>query len=232
MTTETQFSYNSESSEFLTSQPLIYELLGRVANAVDSGRMKVSGRSIVKSDEMLGWIEELKLELPKVTSLSDQIVTKRDQMISDAEEFLRTSRADVMQETEALRQRAEEERNIILAQARNKAMEMINQSSVVHGSQEEAERIIAEAKSRAESIVGQAKREANQIRETADRATLQQSQQTDDYSRRMLMKLEEQLAHSLSQIRHGIDAVNSNMDERKQELQRIEAKNAVAKGDI
>lgn len=215
MTLETRVSYNSESSEFVSAQPVIYELLSRISNSVEENRVRATGRSLVRSDETLGLIEELKRELPKVTSLSDQIVTKRDQMLSDAEEFMDNARKNAMQEAEDLRQRAEEERDIILAQARKKAMETIDQTSVVNASKEEAKRIVKESEEEAEKLLIRAKREANTIVENADERSHRQTNETDEYSRRMLMRLEERLSQTLMQVRQGIDMVNESMEERK-----------------
>ncbi len=217
MAIETRVSYNSESSEFVSVQPVIYELLARLANSVEENRVRATGRSLVRSDETLGLIDELKRELPKVTSLSDQIVTKRDQMLSDAEDFMQNSRDNAMRESEELRKRAEEERDIILAQARKKAMETIDQTSVVNASKEEAKRIINEAEEEAEKVMIRAKREANTIVENADERSHRQTNETDEYSRRMLMKLEERLSHTLMQVRQGIDMVNESMEERKKQ---------------
>ncbi len=216
MALETRVSFNSESSEFVSAQPVIYELLSRISNSVEDNRVRATGRSLVRSDETLGLIEELKRELPKVTSLSDQIVTKRDQMLSDAEDFMQTARTDAMSEAEQLRQRAEEERDIILAQARKKAMETIDQTSVVNASKEEAKRIINEAGEEAEKLLIRAKREANTIVENADERSHRQTNETDEYSRRMLMRLEERLSQTLMQVRQGIDMVNESMEDRKQ----------------
>ncbi len=217
MALETRVSYNSDTSEFVSVQPVIYELISRIANSVEENRVRATGRSLVRADETLGLIDELKRELPKVTSLSDQIVTKRDQMLSDAEDFMQTARNDAMRESEELRQRAEEERDIILAQARKKAMETIDQTSVVNASKEEAKRIITEAEEEAEKLLIRAKREANTIVENADERSHRQTNETDEYSRRMLMKLEERLSHTLMQVRQGIDMVNESMEERKKE---------------
>ena len=217
MALETRVSYNSDSTEFVSVQPVIYELISRIANSVEENRVRATGRSLVRADETLGLIDELKRELPKVTSLSDQIVTKRDQMLSDAEDFMQIARNDAMQEAEELRKRAEEERDIILAQARKKAMETIDQTSVVNASKEEAKRIIQEAEEEAEKLLIRAKREANTIVESAEDRSHRQTNETDEYSRRMLMKLEERLSHTLMQVRQGIDMVNESMEERKKE---------------
>ncbi len=217
MTLETRVSYNSESSEFVSAQPVIYELLSRIANSIEENRVRATGRSLVRSDETIGLIEELKRELPKVTSLSDQIVTKRDQMLSDAEEFMVSARNDAMREAEELRQRAEEERDIILAQARKKAMETIDQTSVVNASKEEAKRIVSEAEEEAEKLLIRAKREANTIVENSEERSHRQTNETDEYSRRMLMRLEERLSQTLMQVRQGIDMVNESMEDRKKQ---------------
>ena len=217
MTLETRVSYNSDSSEFVSVQPMIYELISRIANSVEENRVRATGRSLVRSDETLGLIDELKRELPKVTSLSDQIVTKRDQMLSEAEDFMQSARNNSMRESEELRQRAEEERDIIIAQARKKAMQTIDQTSVVNASKEEAKRIIKDADEESEKLLIRAKREANTIVENADERSHRQTNETDEYSRRMLMKLEERLSLTLMQVRQGIDMVNESMEERKKE---------------
>ena len=217
MTLETRVSYNSDSSEFVSVQPMIYELISRIANSVEENRVRATGRSLVRSDETLGLIDELKRELPKVTSLSDQIVTKRDQMLSEAEDFMQSARNNSMRESEELRQRAEEERDIIIAQARKKAMQTIDQTSVVNASKEEAKRITTEADEESEKLLIRAKREANTIVENADERSHRQTNETDEYSRRMLMKLEERLSLTLMQVRQGIDMVNESMEERKKE---------------
>ena len=219
-------SYNSESSEYVSAQPVIYELLARISTQIEDGRMRVTGRSMVRADAVLGLIEDLKRELPKVTSLSDQIVTKRDQMLTDAEDFMQKARHDSMREAQAIRTRAEEERDIILAQARKKAMEMIDQTAVVIGAKEESERIKKEASADAEAILIRAKREANTIVDDAREIYGKRTDEVEEYTKMMLMKLEEHLSHSLMQVRQGIDVVNENVETRKRQSANNMANNA------
>ena len=54
MALETRVSYNSESSEFVSAQPIIYELLSRIANSIEENRVRATGRSLVRSDETIG----------------------------------------------------------------------------------------------------------------------------------------------------------------------------------
>ena len=226
MTVDSRVNFNADTSDFIASQPVVYELISRLAMSLDENRVRATGRSLVRTDETLGLIEELKRELPKITSLSDQIVTKRDQMLSNAEEFMQTARENSMKESQELRTRAEEERDIILAQARKKAMETIGQTSVVNASKEEAKRLVKEAEEEAEKLMIRAKREASAIVESADERSDRQINETDEYSRRMLMKLEERLSNTLMQVRQGIDMINESMEDRKQQRAQIKATQA------
>ncbi len=221
MTTETKLSYNAEGSEFAASPATVYELIARIESIVEAGRMRGTGRSMLKSSETLGIVEDLKSEMPKIMSLSDQILLKKDQTISEAEHFAQASRENVMRETEEMRRRAEDERNIIISQAQSQARELIEKSSVVKASREEAERIVEEAKNDAEKIMVRAKREANTIVDAADERSYRQIMETDEYSKKLMMKLEERLAQQIMQIRQGIDAVNESMEERERQHSRI-----------
>ena len=221
MATETKVSYNSESSEFASTPATIYELIDRVETLLEDGRMRGTGRSVLKITEVLGLIEELKREMPKITSLSDQIMMKKDEMMGEAEQFAEAARENAMQEAEELRQRAEDERDIIIAQAKKQAAGMLEQSSVVKASQHESGKIIEEANSEAEKILVRAKREANTIVDSAEERAYRQIMETDEYSRKLLMKLEERLSQTVNQIRKGIDTVNDSMEEREKETNRV-----------
>ena len=45
MAVETRVSYNSDSTEFVSVQPVIYELISRIANSVEENRVRATGRS-------------------------------------------------------------------------------------------------------------------------------------------------------------------------------------------
>ena len=54
MALDTRVSFNSDSSEFVSAQPIIYELISRLANAIEENRVRATGRSLIRSDETLG----------------------------------------------------------------------------------------------------------------------------------------------------------------------------------
>ncbi len=217
MATETQVSYNSESSEFASTPATIYELIDRLETLAQDGRMRGTGRSVLKLSEVLGLIEDLKREVPKITSISDQIMMKRDEMVGDATRFAEATRGNATREAIELRQRAEDERNIIIAQAKKQASGMLEQSSVVKASRDEAEKIIEEAKTEAEKTLVRAKRQASTIVDSSEERAYRQIMETDEYSRKLLMKLEERLSQTINQIRQGIDTVNDSMEEREKQ---------------
>lgn len=221
MATEAQVSYNSESSEFASTPATIYELIARLEALVEDGRMRGTGRAVLKMSEALGLIEELKREMPKITSLSDQIMMKKDQLMGEAEEFVDAARENAIQEAQEIRERAESEREVIIAQAKKQAAGMLEQSSVVQASKGQADTIVEEANAESEKILVRAKREANTIVDSAEERAYRQIMETDEYSRKLLMKLEERLSQTINQIRQGIDTVNDSMEEREKEHNRL-----------
>lgn len=221
MATET-LSYNAEGSEFASSPATVYELITRIETMVQEGRMRGMGRSMLKSSEVLGLIEDLKRELPKITSLSDQVLMKKEEMISEAKRFVETSRRQAQSEAQKIRQQAEEERSVIIGQAQNKSREILDQSAVVKSARDEGDKIIEESKEESEKVMVRAKREAKTIVDSAEDRAYRQIMETDEYSRKLLMKLEERLSQTIMQIRQGVDAVNESMEEREKEYtQRI-----------
>ena len=230
MALDTTVRYNSDVSEVASAPATLFDLVGRIDNLVDDGKMRGTGRTMMKLDEVKGLVNDIKRELPKITSVSDQIVMKRDEMLSEAEGFMESSRQLAMKESEEMRSKAREERDAIIAQAKRKAMEVVEQSSVIKASKVEAERIIELANEESEKILVRAKREANTIVNAADERSSRQTMETDEYSRRMLMKLEERLSHTLFQIRQGIDVVNESLEEREKQQSRAQAMRANIEG--
>ena len=223
MTLETTVSYNSEMSEVASAPATLYDLVERIDKLAEDGKVRGTGRTMLKLNEIQGLITDIKHELPKVTSVSEQIVMKRDEMISEAETYMESTRQLATKEADEMRHKAREERDAILAQAKKKAMEVVEQSSVIKASKVEAERIIEHASEEAEKITVRAKREANTIVSAADEKSSRQTMETDEYSRRMLMKLEERLSHTLMQVRQGIDVVNESLEEREKQRSRAQA---------
>ena len=221
MTTDTQVSYNSDTSQIAATPATIYEVISRIEVLIEDGRVRGTGRSMLKASEAMGLVEDLKRELPKITSLSDQIMMKRDQMLGEAEQLVTTSKENSAREAAETRRRAEDERNIIIAQAKKQANELLEKSALVKASNEEAAKVIEEAKEEAEKIILRSKREANTIIDVAEERAYRQVMETDEYSRKLLMKLEERLSQTIMQIRHGIDAVNESMEEREKEHARL-----------
>lgn len=226
MTLETTVSYNSDVSEVASAPATLFDLVDRIDKIAADGRVRGTGRTMMKLNEVQGLIADIKRELPKITSVSDQIVMKRDEMLSEAEGYRESTRQLVMREVEEMRSKAREEREAIITQAKKKAMEVVEQSSVIKASKVEAERIIELANEEAEKITVRAKREANTIVDAADERSSRQTMETDEYSKRMLMKLEERLSHTLMQIRQGIDVVNESLEEREKQQSRAMAMRA------
>lgn len=226
MAIETTVTYTSDVSEVASAPQTLFDLVERIDKLAADGRVRGTGRTMLKLNEVEGLIGDIKRELPKITSVSDQIVMKRDEMLSEAEGYMESTRQLAMKEVEEIRSKAREERDAIITQAKKKAMEVVEQSSVIKASKVEAERIIEVANEEAEKLLVRAKREANTIVGAADERSNRQTMETDEYSKRMLMKLEERLSSTLMQIRQGIDVVNQSLEEREKQQTRANAMRA------
>lgn len=215
MTTEPTVSFKTDVSEVASAPQTLRELVERLSDMVAGGKMRATGRTMLKMDEVMGLIEDVKRELPKITSVADQIVMKREELLSEAETYMDSTRQLAQKEVEEMRSKAREEREAIIAQAKKKSQEIVEQSSVIKASKVEAERIIEDANEEKEKILVRSKREANTIVNQADERARRQTMETDEYSKRMLMKLEERLSYTLQQIRQGIDSINESLEERE-----------------
>ncbi len=149
----------------------ILQLIDRLEEIFNESRaIPLTHSVIVDEDRMLDIIDQMRITIPEEVKKAQQILTQRDRILAQAQE--------------------EAERTLNLA--RERAEQMVHQSTIVVEAQKEAERIL-----------NQAQQEADHIRREADAYALQS-----------LQRLEEEIERLLRQVRNGIATLQKSVGEK------------------
>lgn len=132
-------------------------------------------------------LEDLLKKGKKVPLVSGVVVDQEEGL-----EVIRQMRASLPQELREAR-RINEEREAILAQAREETKALLNERQLLHRAEEEKARILEEAR-----------REAEEVRRGAD-----------EYALQVLGQLEDQLATVQATVRNGLELLQKRRKEGK-----------------
>lgn len=132
-------------------------------------------------------LEDLLKKGKKVPLVSGVVVDQEEGL-----EVIRQMRASLPQELREAR-RINEEREAILAQAREETKALLNERQLLHRAEEERARILEEAR-----------REAEEVRRGAD-----------EYALQVLGQLEDQLATVQATVRNGLELLQKRRKEGK-----------------
>ncbi|MBQ9120090.1 MAG: ATPase [Lachnospiraceae bacterium] len=122
----------------------IEQVIDDIYEFIESCKMQPLSQTkiIVPKDEMYDLLDELKLRMPDEIKRYQKIIANRDALIADAEE------------------KAE----VIKAQAREHANQLVSENEISRQAYEQANAMIQEATARAEAILREANEEAEQLR--------------------------------------------------------------------
>ena len=157
------------------------------------------------------------VDIDELTNLSDQLEGGMPQSIQEADEILRQKESILsLAHMEAQRIKSVSEREVseMTLAAKLERETKIGDSEILKAATEEGEGLKEGAMSEAQSIVKDAQRKAYRIINDAEASEMTRRDGADQYSREDLFNLEEQLSESLGQVRRGIDALRSGIDDK------------------
>ncbi|MDA1010075.1 MAG: hypothetical protein O2888_01230 [Chloroflexi bacterium] len=145
-------------------------------------KMPIGNRAIIDRRRMLDLIDQMRVAVPHEVREAQDIVAER----------------------EAIRREAEEEGRIIIAQAEERAAELIEEHSITEGAKQRAEEISVEAERRLEEQVAAVNRDIQQRVQESRRIAREQMAAADEYARELLVRLERQLQAFQNSVRAGV----------------------------
>lgn len=146
-------------------------------------KMPIGNRAIVDRRRMLDLIDQMRIAVPREVREAQDIVAQRD----------------------AIRREAEEEGRIIVAQAEERAADLVEEHAITDGAKRRAEEIAVEAERRLEVQIDAANRDMQARLQESRRVAREQMAAADDYARELLLRLERQLAAFQNSVRAGVE---------------------------
>jgi hypothetical protein len=145
-------------------------------------KMPIGNRAIVDRRRMLDLIDQMRIAVPREVREAQDIVAQRD----------------------AIRREAEEEGRIIVAQAEERAAELVEDHAIAEAAKRRAEEIAAEAERRLEQQIEAANRDIQARIQESRRISREQMHAADEYARELLIRLERQLQAFQNSVHAGI----------------------------
>jgi hypothetical protein len=187
----------------------LLHLVDRLEELVASAqKMPIGNRAIVDRRRMLDLIDQMRIAVPREVREAQDIVAERD----------------------GIRREAEEEGRIIVAQAEERAADLIEEHAITEGAKQRAEEIAVEAERRLEQQIEAANRDMQARVLESRRVAQEQMSAADDYARELLIRLERQLQAFQNSVRAGVEQLEpppstfdpglSPLDDRAQDFAR------------
>ncbi len=170
-------------------------------------KMPIGNRAIVDRRRMLDLIDQMRIAVPREVREAQDIVAERD----------------------GIRREAEEEGRIIVAQAEERASDLIEEHAITDGAKRRAEEIAVEAERRLEQQIEIANRDMQARIHESRRIAQEQMAAADEYARELLIRLERQLQAFQNSVRAGVEQLEpqptfdrgfSPLDDRAEDLAR------------
>ena len=170
-------------------------------------KMPIGNRAIVDRRRMLDLIDQMRIAVPREVREAQDIVAARD----------------------AIRREAEEEGRIIVAQAEERAADLIEDHAIAQGAKQRAEEIALEAERRLEEQIEAANRDVQARIQESRRVAREQMAAADEYARELLIRLERQLQAFQNSVRAGVEQLEPSpatydptipLDDRAEDLAR------------
>ncbi|MGE3960826.1 MAG: hypothetical protein AB7F65_04005 [Dehalococcoidia bacterium] len=170
-------------------------------------KMPIGNRAIVDRRRMLDLIDQMRIAVPREVREAQDIVAARD----------------------GIRREAEEEGRIIVAQAEERAADLVEEHSITEGAKRRAEEIAREAERRLEAQIEAANEDIQARIQESRRVAREQMAAADDYARELLIRLERQLQAFQNSVRAGVEQLEPSpalydptvpLDDRAEDLAR------------
>ncbi len=170
-------------------------------------KMPIGNRAIVDRRRMLDLIDQMRIAVPREVREAQDIVAARD----------------------AIRREAEEEGRIIVAQAEERASDLVEEHAIAQGAKQRAEEIAREAERRLEAQIDAANRDIQARIQESRRVAREQMAAADEYARELLIRLERQLQAFQNSVRAGVEQLEPSpatydptipLDDRAEDLAR------------
>lgn len=145
-------------------------------------KMPIGNRAILDRRRMLDLIDQMRIAIPHEVREAQDIVAQRD----------------------AIKREAEEEGRIIVAQAEERAADLVEEHAISEAAKRRAEEIATEAERRLEQQIDAANRDIEQRIQESRRIAREQMHAADEYARELLIRLERQLQAFQNSIRAGV----------------------------
>ena len=171
----------------------ILHLIDRLEEMVgEARRLPVGGGSVMSRQRLIDLIDRMRVAVPREVYDAREMLEKKDELLREATE----------------------EAQILLAEARAKLEERINETSIVKASEERAREVMTKAQERAEELLRGAEEQARGRLDDAQTSARAQMREADVYALQTLKKLEGELDGFLNTVRKGIDTLEQRAADR------------------
>lgn len=171
----------------------ILHLIDRLEEMVgEARRLPVGGGAVMSRQRLIDLIDRMRVAVPREVYDAREMLEKKDELLREAQE----------------------EAKVLLAEARAKLDERINETSVVKASEERAKEVMTKAQERAQELLRGAEEQARGRLDDAQVSARAQMREADVYALQTLKKLEQELDGFLNTVRKGIDTLEHRAADR------------------
>lgn len=164
---------------------------------LDSPQIPLTGKTIVDEEQLLDQLDLIRINLPEAFERAQQIITEKETILAEAEEYARQ----------------------IAAMAEQRAAQILDETGIIQQAERQAQQIRLQVQQECEALQQQTLREVEQLQtqarqefeQTRRNAMLEQSQiqeEADRYADGMLSDLDQRLSEMLRIVKNGRQQVN------------------------
>ena len=168
------------------------------------------------STKVLGMRKKVMVDSGKLTAIAADLRESVPHDVLEAGEVLKQKESIVNQaylEAKRLRESANQEVAAITTAARNEHESLVEETEIVKSAEIKAQEIKDEAHRQANDIVQEAQQQVFRTIDDAEATAAVRREGADQYSREVLFSIEERLSQMLGQVRRGIDALGTQVEE-------------------
>ncbi|HSP54890.1 MAG TPA: hypothetical protein VLS25_04815 [Dehalococcoidia bacterium] len=171
----------------------ILHLIDRLEEIVgEARRLPVGGGVVMPRQRIIDLIDRMRVAVPREVYDAREMLEKKDDLLREAQE----------------------EAQILIAEARAKLEERVNETSIVKASEERAKEVMTSAQARAEELLRGAEEQARGRLDDAQTSSRAQMREADQYALQTLKKLELELDGFMATVRRGIDTLEQRAADR------------------
>lgn len=164
----------------------VLHLIDRLEEMVGEARRLPIGTGVVMDRRrLLDLVDQLRAAVPSEVKEARDIIARRDEVLSSAEE----------------------EARIRIARADEEVERRLSETEIVRAAEMRAQLLVQEAEAKAERLLREAQADAQSRLAEAEKVAAQQMDDADRYALEMLRRLEEQLQTFIGSVRSGIDSL-------------------------